>query len=84
LEGTEIKDGKTIVEPSSGNTGIALASIANAMGIPLEIAIPSGAPEEKKVLLKLLGVNLWEADDDLCPLYPNEGARGLLCKPKPI
>ena len=40
LEGTEIKNGKTIVEPSSGNTGIALASIANAMGIPLEIAIP--------------------------------------------
>ncbi len=78
LEGTEIKNGKTIVEPSSGNTGIALASIANAMGIPLEIAIPSGAPEEKKVLLKLLGVNLWEADDDLCPLYPNEGARGLV------
>src|SRR3989337_2419462 len=46
--------GKTIVEPSSGNTGIALACIANAMGIPIEIAVPERIPEEKKVMLKVL------------------------------
>ena len=73
------KDGKSILEPSSGNTGIALASLANARGIPVEIAVPSRIPEEKKILLKLLGVKvLWEADDNLCPQFPNEGARGVV------
>jgi cysteine synthase A/cysteine synthase B len=58
---------------------IALASLANARGIPIEIAVPSRIPEEKKILLKLLGVKeLWEADDNLCPKFPNEGARGVV------
>ncbi|MCF7823261.1 MAG: cysteine synthase family protein [Candidatus Marinimicrobia bacterium] len=70
--------GQSILEASSGNTALALAAIGNAMGVPVEIAIPERAPEEKKQLLRLLGVNeLWEAEDALCPLYPNEGARGL-------
>ncbi len=71
-------DGKTIVEPTSGNTGIALAGLANALGIPIEVVVPEHVPEEKKVLLKLLGARVTEADDALCPLYPNEGARGLV------
>jgi cysteine synthase A/cysteine synthase B len=70
--------GRTLVEPSSGNTGIALAGIANSRGIPVEIAVPSGIPEEKKVILKLLGVKLWQTDDALCPRFPSEGARGLV------
>jgi cysteine synthase A/cysteine synthase B len=69
---------KTVVEPSSGNTGIALASLANALGIPIEIAVPERIPEEKKIMLKFLGAKVWEADDALCPLYPTEGARGLV------
>ena len=77
LKGLET-DGKTIVEPSSGNTGIALTCVANALGIPVEIAVPSGVPEEKKIILKLLGAKLQEADDALCPLFPSEGARGLV------
>lgn len=77
LKGLEIGD-KTLVEPSSGNTGIALACIANALGIPVEIAVPEKIPEEKKIMLKLLGVKVTEADDALCPLFPTEGARGLV------
>lgn len=77
LKGLET-DGKTIVEPSSGNTGIALTCVANALGIPVEIAVPSGIPEEKKIMLKFLGAKLQEADDALCPLFPSEGARGLV------
>lgn len=77
LKGLEIS-GKTLVEPSSGNTGIALAGIANSMGIPVEIAVPERIPEEKKVMLRLLGAKLWEVEDALCPLYPSEGARGLV------
>ena len=77
LKALEIGD-RTVVEPSSGNTGIALACVANALGIPVEIAIPERIPEEKKIMLRLLGAKLMEADDTLCPLYPSEGARGLV------
>ncbi len=79
LKGTQIEKGQSLVEPSSGNTGIALAALANAKGIPIEIVVPERIPEEKKIILRLLGVQtLWEADDALCPLFPNEGARGLV------
>jgi cysteine synthase/TusA-related sulfurtransferase len=69
---------RTVVEPSSGNTGIALACVANALGIPIEIVIPERIPEEKKVMLRFLGAKLMEADDALCPLFPTEGARGIV------
>ncbi len=69
---------KKIVEPSSGNTGIALACLANALGIPIEIVVPEGIPDEKKVILRFLGAKIREADDSLCPIFPTEGARGLV------
>lgn len=79
IDGANLQKGQTLVEPSSGNTGVALTALANARGIPVEIAVPSRIPDEKKTLLKLLGVQaLWEADDNLCPVFPNEGARGLV------
>lgn len=79
LSGINVNEGQALAEPSSGNTGIALAALANAKGIPIEIAVPERIPEEKKTILRLLGVRtLWEADDSLCPLFPNEGARGLV------
>jgi len=77
LKALEIGD-RTVVEPSSGNTGIALACVANALGVPVEIAIPERIPEEKKVMLRFLGAKVSEADDALCPLFPTEGARGLV------
>jgi cysteine synthase len=46
--------------------------------VPIEIAVPDKIPDEKKVMLRLLGVKLREADDALCPLFPTEGARGLV------
>jgi len=69
---------RTVVEPSSGNTGIALACVANALGIPVEVAVPEGIPNEKKVMLRLLGTKIWEVEDALCPRFPSEGARGLV------
>ncbi|MHC4423829.1 MAG: pyridoxal-phosphate dependent enzyme [Planctomycetota bacterium] len=50
LEGVEVKEGQALVEPSSGNTGIALVALANAKGIPIEIAVPERIPEEKKII----------------------------------
>lgn len=69
---------RTVIEPSSGNTGIALACVANALGIPVEIAVPDRIPEEKKIMLRFLGAKVTEVDDALCPRFPTEGARGLV------
>ncbi len=78
LRGLQLEDGQALVEPSAGNTGIALAAMANAQGTPIEIAVPDGTPEEKKALLRFLGAELIEVEDELCPLFPTEGARGVV------
>ena len=41
-------DGKELVEPTSGNTGIALAALAMLMGKKLTVTIPDGVPEETR------------------------------------
>lgn len=61
------KDSSIIIEPSSGNTGIALAGIANALGYKVEIVIPEKVSLETKSLLRKLGASLHETTDDLCP-----------------
>ena len=78
LRGLNLRDDQSLVEPSAGNTGIALAAMANASNIPIEIAVPDGTPEEKKALLRFLGAELIEVEDELCPLFPTEGARGVV------
>lgn len=78
LRGMQLKDGQTLVEPSAGNTGIALAAMANAQNTPIQIAVPDGTPEEKKMMLRFLGAELIEVEDELCPLFPTEGARGVV------
>jgi len=78
LRGLQLKADQALVEPSAGNTGIALAAMANAQGTPIEIAVPDGTPEEKKALLRFLGAELIEVEDELCPLFPTEGARGVV------
>lgn len=71
-------DGKELVEASSGNTGIALAALAALHGTRLTVTIPDGVPEEKKVLLRMLGAEVWETPDDLCPVdNPRDGAIAL-------
>lgn len=61
------KDKSIIIEPSSGNTGIALAGIASALGYKVEIVIPDKVSEETKDILRHLGATLHETSDDLCP-----------------
>lgn len=71
-------DGKAIVEASSGNTGVALAALAALRDNEVTVTIPDGVPEEKKVLLRMLGAEVWETPDDLCPAdYPKDGAIAL-------
>ena len=78
LNGLHLEPDQALVEPSAGNTGIALAAMANARNTPIEIAVPDGTPEEKKSLLRFLGAELIEVEDELCPLFPTEGARGVV------
>jgi cysteine synthase len=71
-------DGKELVEATSGNTGIGLAALAAEMGKKLTVTIPDGVPEEKKVLLRMLGAEVWPTPDDLCPVdHPKDGAIAL-------
>ncbi|MDJ0939860.1 MAG: PLP-dependent cysteine synthase family protein [Woeseiaceae bacterium] len=78
LDGLELEDGQVIAEPTAGNTGIALTALANTRNVPIEIAVPDGTPEEKKTMLKFLGAELIEVEDEACPLFPTEGARGVV------
>ena len=56
-----------IIEPTSGNTGIALAGISEKCGYKIEIVIPEKASEETKDIIKKLGAKVYETSDDLCP-----------------
>ncbi|CAN5259305.1 cysteine synthase family protein [soil metagenome] len=61
------KEKSIIIEPTSGNTGIALAGIATSLGYKVEIVIPEKVSEETKKILRDLGALLHETSDDLCP-----------------
>jgi len=61
------KDKSVIIEPTSGNTGIALTGISQALGYKVEIVIPDKVSAETKKILKRLGATLHETSDDLCP-----------------
>jgi cysteine synthase B len=61
------KDKSIIIEPSSGNTGIALTGIASTLGYRVEIVIPEKVSEETKNILRKLGATIHETSDDLCP-----------------
>ncbi len=56
-----------IIEPTSGNTGIALTGIAKLLGYGAEIVIPEKASDETKEIIRSLGAKVYETSDDLCP-----------------
>jgi cysteine synthase B len=69
----EIKVGDTLIEATSGNTGIALAMVAAMRGYRMVLIMPSGATQERKDAMRAYGAELIE----VTPSEGMEGARDL-------
>ena len=63
--------GKTILDATSGNTGIAYAMIAAARGLRVTLCLPASSNIERKRMLKIYGAELIETD----PLQGTDGAQ---------
>src|SRR4051812_2762733 len=53
-----IAPGQTILEPTSGNTGISLAMICSRKGYPLKVVMPDNVTQERTQLLKMYGADI--------------------------
>src|SRR4051794_41559734 len=53
-----IRPGQTILEPTSGNTGISLAMICSRKGYPLKVVMPDNVTPERTQLLKMYGADI--------------------------
>jgi [CysO sulfur-carrier protein]-thiocarboxylate-dependent cysteine synthase len=60
----ELSEGKTILEPTSGNTGIALAMVARRKGYALTVVLPDNASHERVQLLELFGADIVTSPGD--------------------
>lgn len=62
LESGELSQGKTILDSTSGNAGIAYAAIGAMLGFPVELVIPANASEERKKRIRAHGAKIIETD----------------------
>lgn len=70
-ESGTLQAGQTILEPSSGNTGISLAWIGRLMGHPVRIVMPDNTTVEREQLLRLYGA-------EIVPSPGEEGSNGAI------
>jgi cysteine synthase len=78
----ELTPDNTILEPTSGNTGIALAMVAARKGYGLTVVIPDNASEERIGLLRLFGAEIVFSDGDKGTNGSIEVARALAADDK--
>jgi cysteine synthase B len=72
-----LKPGKTIIEPTSGNTGIGLAMIGSVKGYPVEIVMSSAVSIERRKMIRSFG-----AEVTLTP--PEDGTDGAIRKAREL
>ena len=68
-----LQPGQTILDATSGNTGIAYGMIGAARGYPVTICLPKNASQQRKQILRSYGVELIETD----PLQATDGAQAV-------
>ncbi len=73
----DLRPGKTIIDSTSGNTGIALAMVGAALGYPVELVMASNVSRERKKIIEAFGAK---------PIYsdPLEGSDGAIIKSREV
>jgi len=66
----KLRPGKTIIDSTSGNTGIALAMIGRVLNYPVELVVPANVSAERKQILHAYGAQVTYSD----PLEGSDGA----------
>lgn len=70
IKSGKLAQGKTIMDSTSGNTGIALALIGKVLGYPVELIVPANVSVERKRIISALGAKITFSD----PLEGSDGA----------
>jgi cysteine synthase B len=71
-----LHEGKTFLDSTSGNMGIAYATLGASLGIPIHLTIPANTGEDRLSILRSLGAELTLTD----PLEGSDGARNVAAK----
>lgn len=74
LRAGALGDGQTLIDATSGNTGIAYALLGSALGFPVKLAMPANASPERRRLLDIYGVDLVLTD----PMEGTDGAQAFV------
>ena len=70
----QLRPGQTIIESTSGNTGIAIAMIGATLGYPVRLVLPSNVSEERKGIIRFLVPTSYTAIQWKGPMGPFDSA----------
>lgn len=70
IERGDLKDGRTLIDSTSGNTGVAYAMLGAALGVPVTLVMPENVSQARKDIIQAYGANILYSD----PLEGSDGA----------